>query len=88
MSDIYHSSKISVVVDNNILVDLYELGCIPLLFSLFESITISKVIFDYEITNEIKVILHHFHFKMGNLDTEIGLETYRILVNGEQERYS
>lgn len=81
MSDIYHSNNISVVVDNNILVDLFELGCIYLLFSLFESVTIPKVIYDDEITMEIREMLNDYHFYKGNLDTDLGLETYAILVN-------
>ncbi len=81
MSDIYHLSNISVVVDNNILVDLFELGCMNLLFSAFESVTIPKVIYDDEITLEIKDLLSNYDFQLGNLNTVIGLETYATLVN-------
>ena len=81
MSDIYHSSNISVVVDNNILVDLFELGCIDLLFSVFEFVTIPKVIYDDEIPQEIKDILNNYDFQLGNLNTLVGLETYATLVN-------
>lgn len=81
MSDIYHSNNISVVVDNNILVDLFELGCINLLFAVFESVTIPKIIFDDEVTLEIKNLLNNYKFYIGNINSIVGLETYATLVN-------
>jgi len=86
MSDIYQSNDISVVVDNNILVDLHELGCINLLFTLFTSVTIPKIIYDDEITQDIKGILENYEYQLGELNTEIGLETYATLVNDEVYR--
>jgi len=83
MNDIYHSSNISVVVDNNILVDLYELNCIHLLFFIFDIVIIPKVIYEDEITSEIKDILKTYPFEMGSITTEIGLDAYSILVSNE-----
>lgn len=53
MKDIYHSDEISVVVDNNVLVDLYEIDCLHLLFSLFDHIVIPQVIFSDELPEAI-----------------------------------
>ncbi|MCU0104177.1 hypothetical protein N7603_00685 [Acholeplasma vituli] len=83
MNDIYHSSNISVVVDNNILVDLYELNSIPLLFLIFDSVIIPKVIYEDETTSEIKEILKAYPFVLGSIDTEIGLNTYATLVTND-----
>lgn len=84
MNDIYHLNSISVVVDNNILVDLFELGCMKLLFSVFDAVTIPKVIYDDEITLEIRELLNDFEFTLGSINTSIGLETYGILVNDNE----
>lgn len=81
MIDIYHSNDISVVVDNNILVDLYELNSLYLLFELFHTVTIPTVIYEDEMFADIKLELNRFIFQQGQIHTEIGLETYAFLVN-------
>lgn len=86
MNDIYHSSNVSAVVDNNILVDLYELNCIHLLFLIFDIVIIPNVIYEDEITSEIKAILEAYPFELGSIDTESGLDTYAILVRNESFR--
>jgi len=81
MNDVYTSNKLSVVVDNNVLVDLFELNCLPLLFQVFDHITIPKIIYDDEITHEIKTILIDYPYILGIISTEQGLNTYGLLVN-------
>lgn len=83
MNDIYHSSNLSAVVDNNILVDLYELNCIHLLFLIFDVVIIPNVIYEDETIPEIKDILKAYPFELGSLDTEIGLDTYATLLRAE-----
>ena len=83
MNDIYHSSSLSAGVDNNILVDLYELNCIHLLFLIFDVVIIPNVIYEDETTSEIKDILKAYPFELGSLDTEIGLDTYATLLRDE-----
>ena len=83
MNDIYHSSNISAVVDNNILVDLYELKCIHLLFLVFDLVIIPNVIYEDETSLEIKEILKSFSFELGLINTEMGLDSYRTLVTNE-----
>ncbi len=83
MNDIYHSSNISAVVDNNILVDLYELNCIYLLFLIFDIVIIPKVIYEDEITLEIKDILKAYPFVLRSINTEIGLDAYGTLISNE-----
>ena len=86
MIDIYHSNDISVVVDNNILVDLYELSALYLLFELFQTVTIPTVIYEDEMIVDIKLELNRFKFQKGEFRTQIGHETYAYLVNQKEYR--
>ena len=81
MKDIYHSDNISVVVDNNVLVDLSEIGCFNLLFEIFDDVIIPQIIYDDELPPEIKLEIKQYKFHVGLIETEVGLETYALLVN-------
>lgn len=81
MKDIYHSDSISVVVDNNVLVDLFEIGCLNLLFDIFVDVIIPQIIYDDELPPEIKIEIEKNKFHIGLIETEVGLETYALLVN-------
>lgn len=54
MKDIYHSNNISVVVDNNILVDLLKLNQLDLLFQVFDQVYIPQIIYMREVPQPIK----------------------------------
>ena len=56
MNDIYHSSDVSAVVDNNILIDLDQLGFLGLLFLVFSQVVIPKEIYGKEVSLDIKVL--------------------------------
>lgn len=81
MRDIYHSDNVSVVVDNNVLIDLFEIRCLNLLFEIFEVVIIPKIIYDAELDEMIKKELKDYKFHLGVISTTIGLETYALLVN-------
>lgn len=81
MKDIYYSNRISVVVDNNVLIDLFELDCLSLLFSCFDQVTIPKIIYDEETPLQIKTILAQFPFVLGIITTSTGQEVYAQLIN-------
>lgn len=81
MKDIYHSDNISVVVDNNVLIDLSEIGCLSLLFEIFDDVIIPQIIYDDEIPSEIKLEIQQYQFRVGLIETEVGFETYALLVN-------
>jgi predicted nucleic acid-binding protein len=81
MKDIYHSDNISVVVDNNVLVDLSEIGCLSLIFEIFDDVIIPQIIYDDELPPEIKLEIKQYKFHVGLIETEVGLETYALLVN-------
>jgi predicted nucleic acid-binding protein len=81
MKDIYHSDNISVVVDNNVLVDLFEIGCLNLLFEVFDDVIIPQIIYDDELPETIKIELEKYDFHLGLIETEAGLTTYALLVN-------
>ena len=83
MKDIYHSNDISVVVDNNILVDLYELEALDLLFKLFQVVVIPKIIYNKEVPTVIKEELENYSFELADITSELGLQTYQILVTDE-----
>ena len=81
MKDIYHSDNVSVVVDNNVLVDLFEIKCLSLLFAMFNDVIIPQIIYDDELPPEIKLEIKQYKFHVGLIETEVGLETYALLVN-------
>lgn len=80
MKDIYHSASISVVVDNNVLVDLSEIRCLNLLFEIFDDVIIPQIIYEDELPEDIKNEIKEYKFHLGLIETEIGLETYALLV--------
>lgn len=67
MLEIYHIDNISVVVDNNVLVDLYELNLIYLLFEIFKSVIIPRHIFEKEVSKEVKESLNGYNFKLEDI---------------------
>lgn len=81
MRDIYRLDSVSLVVDNNILVDLYELDCVDLLFKIADKVIIPKIIFDQECMKEIKTMIQSLPFIAGIISTESGLEAYSLLAN-------
>lgn len=86
MNDIYHSNNISIVVDNNVLIDLFELDCLSLLFRCFEQVTIPKIIFEEETPSEIKMALANYIYTLSYITTTIGHEVYGLLVNDKDFR--
>lgn len=80
MIDIYLFDNVSVVVDNNVLVDPYEINCLKLLFDCFDEVIIPKIIYDSEILDVVLKELAKYEVTVGNIETEIGLETYAFLV--------
>jgi predicted nucleic acid-binding protein len=84
MNDFYHSSNVSVVVDNNVIIDLFELKQIPLLFEICEFVIIPKIIYDNEIPPEVKIVWEGLPFQLENITTTIGLKTYGVLVNSPE----
>ena len=83
MKDIYKLDNLSVVIDNNVLCDLYELGCLNNLFEVFDKIIIPQVIYDKELLYDIEKKLESYKdkFSLGIINTQEGLNTYGLLVN-------
>ena len=86
MKDIYHSDNLSVVVYNNVLVDLYEIERLNLLFEVFDHVIIPRIIYETELPSEVKSVLNQFDYKLGAIETTVGLETYGILTNNVEFR--
>lgn len=86
MKDIYHSDNLSVVVDNNVLVDLFEIDSLNLLFEVFDQVIIPRIIYDAELPSEVQNALNQFDFQLGVIETTIGLETYGVLSNNVEFR--
>lgn len=70
------SKELSVVVDNNILIDLFELERLDLLFDVFEIVVIPRIIYEEEIMNDVKSKLNNYTFTQSNIETEIGMTLY------------
>lgn len=73
----------SVVVDTNIIIDLYELGRLDLLFNTFDVVSIPKLIYDQELEEIIKVEIESYSFKLSNIDSEVGHSIYQALTEDE-----
>jgi predicted nucleic acid-binding protein len=86
MEDIYSCLELTVVVDNNILIDLFELDKIDLLFKVTTGVIIPDVIIKNEVRVEILVALSGHSFSVGKIETEKGLELYGKLVNNHDYR--
>ena len=80
MKDIYLSDDISVVVDNNVLVDLFELGCLNLLFKSFNVVMIPQILYANEVQSNLKEELQNYSFTLANITSELGYTTYQTLV--------
>jgi predicted nucleic acid-binding protein len=74
----------SAVVDNNILVDLFELKRLDILFKVFDKVTIPRVIYDMEILKEVMKELDEFEYKVSDLENDIGYTTYYELTNSKK----
>ena len=59
-TNIFHRE--SAVVDNNILVDLYELRRLGILFASFDVISIPRLIYDEELPEVIKAEIKAYQF--------------------------
>ena len=81
MNNTKNSNIISVVVDNNILVDLYELKRIDLLFQVFDVVAIPKVIHEMEVIKEVNREINKFDYIVADLEEDIGYLTYYELTN-------
>lgn len=78
--------KVTAVVDNNILVDLFELNRLDILFATFEVVSIPKLIYDEELPNAIKILLENYHYELSKVETEVGYETFRNLSSANEFR--
>ena len=76
----------SVVVDNNVLQDFAELGRMDLLFRVFKTINIPKILFHDEVEEFVKVQLKDFDYKFLNIDQEISREVFFQLTNIKKYR--
>lgn len=81
MKDIYQSNDISLVIDNNVLVDLYEIGAIDILFKAFKYVSIPRIIYEGEIQIVVKDMLTKYKFTISDMDDETAYSTYFSLVN-------
>jgi len=81
LSNTKNSSINSVVVDNNILVDLYELKRIDILFEVFEVVTIPRVIHEMEVLEEVIKVIDKFDYTVVDLEQGTGYLTYYELTN-------
>jgi len=84
MSSMSTSKRISAVVDNNILMDLWELDRLDLLFNTFENIVIPEIIYTYELLDEIKTEIIKFDHFLVSIDSVTGYEMYMKLTENKK----
>ena len=70
------SKDFSVVVDNNILIDLFELNRLDILFDIFETVVIPRIIYEDEILDNVKSRLDNHNFILADIKTETGMMLY------------
>jgi len=70
------SKDFSVVVDNNILIDLFELNRLDILFDIFETVVIPRIIYEDEILDNVKSRLDDHNFILADIKTETGMMLY------------
>ncbi|MFO7613000.1 MAG: hypothetical protein R6W99_11085 [Clostridia bacterium] len=71
----------SVVVDNNVLQDLIEIGRLDLFFAIFKEIHIPRIVYDQELDVRVKAGMADLPFFYGCMDTEKSLEIFARLTN-------
>ncbi len=85
MTELYTSNDLDAVVDNNILMDFYELGRLELLFGCFNILIIPRMIYTEEMLNEIKTILEKedYDYEICDIRTDSGLKIYQTLTSDQ-----
>ncbi len=78
--------KASVIVDNNVLIDFYELDKIEMLFKVFSKVGIPKLIHDREIEENIIEILDKYQYELYNMETEEAYDAYAVLTKNKRFR--
>lgn len=81
MSNMSDSNTLSAVVDNNIIVDLCELSMLNILFEVFDEVIIPRIIYKDEVLADVKSQLSNYEFIKGDIDNELGMETFYTLSN-------
>ena len=76
--------KASVIVDNNILIDFYELDRLGLLFDVFSKVGIPKLIHDKEIEENVIEILKNYQYELYNVESETSYEAYAALTSNKR----
>ena len=83
MKDIYRLDNLKIVVDNNVLQDLYELSCISLLFEVAEVVLIPRDIFK-EALPEVKEVLLNYSYKLCDIEDRKGYDILAILYQNQK----
>ncbi|HKM29024.1 MAG TPA: hypothetical protein VJY37_05015 [Anaerovoracaceae bacterium] len=68
------------VVDNNVLVDLFEIGRLDLLFKVFKSVEIPQTVYEEEVTESVKSKIAQEQFLLSSVKTIEGYELLRTLL--------
>lgn len=76
MTSLKQYYKASVIVDNNVLIDFYELDRLGLLFDVFSKVGIPKLIHDKEIEENVIDILDKYQYELYNMETETAYNAY------------
>lgn len=86
MTSLKQYYKASVIVDNNVLIDFYELDKLELLFDVFSKVGIPKLIYDNEIEENVIEILDRYKYELYNMETEAAYNAYAVLTTNRSFR--
>ena len=86
MTSLKQYYKASVIVDNNVLIDFYELDIPGLLFDVFSKAGVPKLIHDKEIEENVIDILDKYQYELYNMETETAYNAYAVLTTNKRFR--
>lgn len=81
MSCIFTCNELILVVDNNVLIDLYELGRLDILFMVSTKVIIPRYIYEEEVQIEIKELIKNNNYILEDITREEGLYLFNELTN-------
>lgn len=77
----YHNA--SIIIDNNVLIDLYELGLLHIIFKVFNKVGIPKIVIEKELDTKIVLLLEEYEYELVIIDTIEGFNMYNELTKNK-----
>ena len=81
MSELFHSNDVSVVMDSSVIFDLHVLGCLEVIFKIFQVVGIPRVLYNDEIDPIVCEVIDADRCKIMDIKNKSGMDLYQTLVN-------